>query len=152
MTSLDLTYEMIRDSYTLIVQQLDALENRIHSVMVFSASFLLTGPALAAVTSNGISFNSNWFYAAIALAVVNIAIGLTARNLGTIYLPRIHDVDSGWLELEVEEFKRSSIWWANQNLDHNITLVKSRARASLLMTLVLLAEVALLITWGLIQV
>ena len=80
MTSLDLTYEMIPAFYALVVQRLDAVQNRIQSLMVFSGSFLLTGPALAAVASNGISFASYWFYAAVALAVLNIVIGLVSAS------------------------------------------------------------------------
>ena len=152
MTSLDLTYDLIPASYALVVQRLDAIENRIQSIMVFSASFLLTGPALAAVTSSGVSFTSNWFYAAIALAAVNIVIGLPWRTLGTLHMSRPHPVDSGWLELEPEEFKWSSIWWANKNLDHNLKLVNAKGNATLLMTTILVAELALLIAWGLSQV
>ena len=120
--------------------------------MVFSGSFLLTGPALAAVASNGISFASYWFYAAVALAVLNIVIGLVSASIGLLRLARPHDLDSGWLELDVEEFKRSSIWWANKDLDHNLGLVNAKIKGALVMAGVLAAELALLVIWGVLQI
>ena len=152
MTSLDLTYEMIPAFYALVVQRLDAVQNRIQSLMVFSGSFLLTGPALAAVASNGISFASYWFYAAVALAVLNIVIGLVSASIGLLRLARPHDLNSGWLELDVEEFKRSSIWWANKDLDHNLGLVNAKIKGALVMAGVLAAELALLVIWGVLQI
>ena len=152
MTSLDLTYDLIPASYALVVQRLDAAQNRIQSLMVFSGSFPLTGPALAAVASNDVSFNSAWFYAAVALATLNIVIGLVSISIGTLRLIRPHELDSGWLELDVELFKRSSIQWANRNLDHNLKLVNLKGHIGIGMAGMLIAELALLIAWGVSQV
>lgn len=152
MTSLDLNYEMIPAAYAVLVQRLDAAQNRIQSLIVLSGSFLLTGPALAAVASNGVSFASYWFYAAVALAVLNIIMGLVAASVGILRLARPHDLNSGWLELDVEEFKRSSTWWANRDIDHNLRLVNAKVRGALAMAGVLIAELALLVIWGISQI
>ena len=152
MTGLDLTYEMIPAAYALVVQRLDAAQNRIQSLMVFSGSFLLTGPALAAVAARQVSFDSYWFYAAMAIAAFNVVFGLIVISFGSLHLPRPHDVESEWLKLDVEEFKRSSIWWANKDLDHNIKLVNAKGYSSISMAGILIAELALLIAWGVSQV
>ena len=151
MTSLDLTYEMIPASYAVLVQRLDALGGRIQSLMVFSGSFLLTGPALAAVASNGVSFASYWFYAAVGIAVLNVVIGLVVRSFTTLRLPRLHDIDSEWLELDVEEFKRSSLWWANKDLIHNAKILNATWSCALAMTALLIAELVSVIVWGMSQ-
>ena len=152
MTSLDLTYDLIPASYALVVQRLDAAQNRIQSLMVFSGSFLLTGPALAAVAAREVSFESYWFYAAMAFAAFNVVFGLIVISFGSLHLPRPHDVESEWLKLDVEEFKRSSIWWANKDLDHNVNLVNAKGYSSISMAGILIAELALLIAWGVSQV
>ena len=88
MTSLDLTYDLIPASYALVVQRLDAAQNRIQSLMVFSGSFLLTGPALAAVAAREVSFESYWFYAAMAFAAFNVVFGLIVISFGSLHLSK----------------------------------------------------------------
>ena len=152
MTSLDLTYEMIPAAYAVLVQRLDAAQNRSQSLIVLSGSFLLTGPALAAVASNGVSFASYWFYAAAALAVFNVVFGLVVTSVGSLAIPRPPDLNSGWLELDVEQYKRASLWWANRDIDHNLRLVNAKVRSALVMAGVLIAELALLVIWGISQI
>lgn len=152
MTSLDLSYDLIPGAYALVVQRLDAVQNRIHSLMVFSGSFLLTGPALAAVADQAVTFQSYWFYAAVALAVFNVVFGIIATSVGSLAIPRPPDLNSGWLELDVEKYKRASLWWSNRELDHNLKLVNRKGNGSIVMGGVLIAELALLVTWGVSQV
>lgn len=151
MTSLDLTYDLIPAFSTLVVQRLNAIEDRIQSLMVFSSSFLLTGPALAVVSVSDVSFTSNWFYAAVFFSILNILAGLALRSIGTLHLSGPPKVESGWLELEVPEYKWSYIWWAGENFDHNLKLVNVKGTCALLMTGGLVAELTLLVVWGLSQ-
>lgn len=151
-TSLDLSYDLIPGAYALVVQRLDAVQNRIHSLMVFSGSFLLTGPALAAVADQAVTFQSYWFYAAVALAVFNVVSGLIVTSVGSLHILRPPDVDSEWLKLDVGEFKQTSLWWSNKNLEHNVKLVNRKGHGSIAMTGILILELVLLIAWGVSQV
>ena len=77
-------YDFVRTSYDWAILRLNAVESRIQALMVFSAGFIVTGPALVAVGEEDISLSSVWFYLALATAGLNLLVGAIARAWGEI--------------------------------------------------------------------
>ena len=75
MTGVDLAYDLVQSSYEWAVVRLNAVENRIQALMVFSASFVLTATAAA-----DISLTSWWFYLALAMGLLNLVLGTVAGD------------------------------------------------------------------------
>lgn len=152
MSGIDLAYELIPATYDWMMQRLNSMENRIQALMVLSASFLLTGPALVALAVEDISFDSWWFYLALTTAIANLAAGAAMRIWGELRLPGPRGVDSGWLSLDDREFKWSSIWWAQRHFEENERIVRWKGRSAICMTVLFLAETLFLTFWGMGQV
>ena len=151
MTSLDLAYDQIQASYDRAMHRLNSVESRVQVLMAFSATFLLTGPALVALSKANLDFTSWWFGGAIGLAVINLAIGAVVRMRGELQLPQPHTVDTLWLKLQPEEFKEESLIWAHIHFEENRSLVNGKGRWAAAMTLIFLAEILGLAKWGLDQ-
>ena len=87
---LDLAYGMVQSSYDLAVSRLNAVENRIQAVMVFSASFIVTVPVLVAATNNTIALATPLSYLAAIIAGANLLIGTVTRAWSEIQLARVY--------------------------------------------------------------
>ena len=148
---LDLAYDLIPATYDWMMQRLNAMESRIQALIVLSAGFLLTGPALVAVAVESVTFDSLWFYLALATSIVNLITGAAMRIWGELKLPGPRRVDSGWLSLNAGEFKWSSLWWAEQHFNENARLLRWKGRSAVLMTGVFLLETLSLTVWGMTQ-
>lgn len=151
MTSLDLAYDQVAASYDRALHRLNSIESRVQALMAFSASFLLTGPALVALAMASVDFTSWWLGAAVGLAVLNLAIGAVIRTQGELKLPEPHGIDTIWLQLQSQEFKEESLLWANIHFEHNRNLVNRKGRWASAMTFLFLAEILGLGIWGLDQ-
>ena len=127
------------------------MENRIQALMVFSASFLLTEPALVALAADSVNFTSSWFLVALGAAFANLLVGAGFRMWGNLRLPGPR-VEGEWLQLEEEEFKWSTIYWANEHFIHNIGLINWKWKGGMFMTAAFLIETVLLAIWGVLQV
>lgn len=151
MTTLDLAYDQIPASYDRALQRLNSVESRVQALMAFSASFLLTGPALVALTMANIDFTSWWLAAAVCLALLNLVVGAVVRTWGEFRLPEPHGVDTIWLQLQTQEFKEESLMWANIHFEYNRRLVNRKGRWAVTMTYLFLVEIFALTIWGLDQ-
>ena len=147
-SGLDLAYELIPATYDWMVQRLNTMEERIQALIVLSAGFLLTGPALVALAADGIRFDSLWFYLALVAATINLATGAGMRSWGKLKLPEPRVIDSEWLSAEAREFKWASIYWAKRHFDENNRLVSVKAFAAVVMTIAFLLETVFLTVWG----
>lgn len=151
MPALDLAYDLVAASYDWAIQRLDSMESRIQALMVFSASFLLTGPAVVAIAADDVSFTSWWFYLALVTAIGNLATGAFFRIWGEVRLPKPR-IESEWLNIGDDEFKWSTIYWANEHFSQNIRLINWKWKGVVLMTVAFLIETTFLTVWGLQQV
>ena len=147
-SGLDLAYDLLPATYDWMIQRLNSMENRIQALMVLSASFLLTGPALVALAVDSISFSSVWFYLALITAFSNLVTGAAMRIWGELKLPGPRGVDSGWLSLDGHEFRWSSIWWAEIHFKENERIVRWKGRSAIVMTVGFLGETLFLTLWG----
>ena len=151
MSGIDLAYDLVPSSYDWAIQRLNSMENRIQALMVFTASFMLTGPALVAVAVDTISFTSWWFYLALAVAFVNLLVGAVFRMLGALELPGPR-AEGEWPNLEETDFKWATIYWANEHFKRNTRLINLKWKGGVFMTVAFIVETTLLAVWGILQV
>lgn len=142
-------YDFVRVSYDWMMHRLNAVESRIQTLMMFSASFTVTGPVLVALLAEEASLRSGWFVAAVALALVNLLIGAIARAYGGLKLLGVHRIYDEWLEHNDWQFKRSAVYWAGSHFEWNSNLVNWKSKAVAVMTLAFILEAALMLVWGL---
>lgn len=153
MPGLDLLYEQIPASYEQMMQRLEAMEKRLQDLMLFSTSFLLPGPAIVVIALNPASLQSNLFYSATALALLNLVIGTITRFFtDKLLLPQPPLPESPWARLSESEFKIESLRFAHFNANKNAELVNSKGTWASRMTVVFLAEIAVLIAWWIVDV
>lgn len=148
---LDLAYDLLPATYDWTLQRLTTMENRIQALIILSASFLLTGPALVALAADNVSFDSAVFWLALGVAMLNLAGGVFARQWGKIQLPGPRSVRGGWLELSATDFKREYIRVANEHIGHNLKLVNYKGTVAVWMSGAFLLETLLLVIWGIMQ-
>ncbi len=144
-----LAYDFVRLSYDWMMHRLNAVESRIQTLMMFSASFTVTGPVLVALLAEEASLRSGWFVAAVALALVNLLIGAVARAYGGLKLLGVHRIYDEWLERDDWEFRRSAVYWAGRHFEWNSNLVNWKSKAVAAMTLAFILEAAFILVWGL---
>ena len=142
-------YDFVRASYDWMMHRLNAVESRIQTLMMFSASFTVTGPVLVALLAEEASLKSGWFVAAVALALLNLLIGAVARAYGGLKLLGVQRIYEEWLERTDWEFKRSAVYWAGSHFERNSDLVNRKSKAVTAMTLAFILEAAFMLVWGL---
>ncbi len=148
----DLAYGLMQGSYDLAVSRLNAVENRIQAVMVFSASFIVTVPVLVAATGNIIVLTTPLFYGAAAIAGLNLVVGTVTRASGEIKVLSINSIAERWFDLPAELFKLYAVQWAAEHFEANLKAVNKAGRFAIIMTMLFLLETALLAIWGITQI
>lgn len=151
MPGIDLAYDLVPATYDWMIQRLTTMENRIQALIILSASFLLTGPALVGLAAESVDFGSWVFWTALLVAIGNLAVGVVARNWGKLDLPGPRSIEGGWLTLSDQEFKMAYIWWANEHFIHNGSLVNRKGLVAVGMSIGFLVETMLLTVWGITQ-
>ena len=151
MPGIDLAYDLLPATYDWMLQRLTTMENRIQALIILSASFLLTGPALVGLAEDNVDFGSWVFWTALAAALGNLAAGLAARNLGRVQLPGPRSLEGGWLALSERDFKREYIRVANEQIAYDLKLVNRKGVVAVLMSGVFLVETLCLTLWGVMQ-
>ena len=151
--TLDMLYDQIPASYEQLAQRLEAMEKRLQDLMLFSTSFLLPGPAIVVLALNPATLQSNFFYLATVLALLNLVIGTINRFFtGKLLLPQPQLPDSPWAKLTERQFKTESLRYAHFNGQKNSELVNSKGNWAAGMTVVFLAEISVLIAWWIVDV
>ena len=148
----DLAYGRIQSSYDWVLSRLNAVEGRIQALMVFSASFILTAPALVAATGSAITLASPVFLLAVGIATLNLIVGTVTRARGLIKLPGIYTDPREWLELSAYWFKFYAVEEATEHFEVNVRTVNGKGKVVIRMTILFLLETACLVIWGLLQI
>jgi hypothetical protein len=144
-------YDFVGPSYALILQRLDAANSHLQTLQAFAASIALGAPILAASVVKDIDFHSPWFYSALVTLGALIVIGAVARILGAVQLVTPQMLYDKWLNYTEWEFKKNAVYWAGRHFKDNYTLVNNKALAAFGMTVLLLAEMGLLLGWVMTQ-
>src|SRR5215204_2851093 len=111
--SVEVAYPIALDSYQVAIRRLDAVDGKLNTLVTFAVSVSLAVPVLA--HNKGLSFNSPYFYAAIAAFIAGVSIATFARLHGYLYLPDPRVLYDSYLDLDAWQFKRHSIDWAGNN-------------------------------------
>ncbi len=149
---IDLAYDLMQSSYDWAVNRLNAVESRIQALIVLSASFIVTAPALVAATGSDITLNSPWFYLALGIAAVNLAIGALTRARGEIKLLGINKIFREWLDLPPNWFKLYAVERAAEHFEANVRTVNRAGQRAIWMTVLFFAEAGALVMWGITQI
>ena len=148
----ELAYGLIQSSYDWTVSRLNAVENRIQALMVFSASFIVTAPALVAAAGSIITLESPLFYFGLGMAGLNLIIGNATRAWGGIKLLGINNIADEWLGLPVEWFKLYAVERASEHFTDNVKTVNKKSQLVILMTILFLLETVFLVGWSISQI
>ena len=82
----DLAYDLTVNSCESIIKRIDVMDGRLQTILAFAATTTAVVPGVA--NSRGLTFRSNWLYAALGIFIVQLLVGTIARSFGTIKLVR----------------------------------------------------------------
>lgn len=149
--STDLAYAFVQQSYAWMLGRLDSAESRIQQLQAFAATLTFAAPVFIRSLRPQISTTSGWFYAALILFAVILAVGVFARLSGVVKLPSLERVRTGWLHLPEERFKQDAIFFAAQHFTHNRRMVNRKGNAAIIMTVGFGLEIGCFVAWWLIR-
>ena len=138
-------FDLTVDACESIIKRLDVMDGRLQTILAFSATTTAIVPSVA--NSRGLTFRSNWLYAALGLFVAQLLIGTIARSFGTIKLVRPDVLWQRWLEKDTWLFKKDYVFFAKQHFEHNAALLRRRWWLMLLISFLFFIEVLLLVVW-----
>jgi hypothetical protein len=144
-SGVELAYDLSVDACESIIKRLDVMDGRLQTILAFAATTTAVVPSVA--NSRGLTFRSNWLYAALGLFTAQLLIGTLARTFGSIKLIRPHVLWERWLEKDPWLFKKDFVFFAKQHFDHNATLLRKRWWLMLLISLLFFIEVLFLVVW-----
>ena len=141
----DLAYDLTVDSCESIIKRIDVMDGRLQTILAFAATTTAVVPSVA--NSRGLTFRSNWLYAALGIFIVQLLVGTIARSFGTIKLIRPDVVWNRWLDKDPWLFKKDFIAFGRKHFDHNADLLRRRWRLLLVISFLFFIEVLLLVVW-----
>jgi hypothetical protein len=144
--SVGLAYTIAVDSYDGLVKRLDWIDGRIQTMVAFFVSITAAVPVLA--SAKGISFQSRWFYLAIALMILATGLACKARLSGEVALldPNKLNTDR-WLSCSEWDFKNYIIQAAGEAFVANNNLITRKWRLSVAISIVFLLGSLCLVGW-----
>lgn len=141
----ELAYDLAVDACDSIIKRLDVMDGRLQTILAFAATTTAIVPSVA--NSRGLTFRSNWLYAALSLFIVQLIIGTMSRSFGTLKLIRPRVLWDKWLKKDPWVFRKDFIYFAGQHFDHNAKLLKRRWWLMMIINFLFFIEVLLLILW-----
>lgn len=148
---IEFAYEFVQPSFDCMVGRLDAARNGLQRIQAFAATLIFAFPAIAVAAKPNISFQSFWLYAAIAVFVSVIVVGVMAGAfVGPMQLIHPGILYKKWLRLSEPEFKKNVIFFAGEAFNHNSKQVNNMGNAARILNYLVGAEVLLLVAWLLI--
>ena len=141
----EVAYDLTVAACESIIKRIDVMDGRLQTIMAFAATTTAVVPSVA--NSRGLTFRSNWLYAALGLFIVQLLLGTIARTFGTMKLVRPHVLWERWLEKESWLFKKDFIFFGKGHFDHNANLLRRRWRLMLVINFLFFVEVLLLVVW-----
>ncbi len=145
---LPLAYEFIIPSYQWLIARSEATHGRIQNLIGLAAAITVGAPVFGKAIRDTLSANSGWFFAAAAVFVAIMALGLVAGRMGKLILmsPGVLSTEE-WLQLPEADFKRHALEYAGSHFDKSADSINRKAKILVAMTYLLLAEAVLLVVW-----
>ena len=140
-------YDFVVSSYQIMVSRIDAADNRLQSLLTFSATIAVGVPAVAKSIRPGLNTDSPLVLGALAVFLIIAALGILGRIQG-----KVRVLDPGvfyekWLHHDEWTFRKNMVYFSAQHFSLNgITLAK-KARYSDWMACAFAVMVILLAAW-----
>jgi hypothetical protein len=141
----ELAYPLALDGYEVMQKRMDAVENRLQTLIGFATTLSLA--LFAAVSGKSLDFHSRLFYAAIALYASGVSVGYCARLWGSLQLfdpSKAYRESLRWSEWE---FKKNAIFLAGQAFTANRRVVNSKGWLTAVAATLFLSEAVCLALW-----
>jgi len=148
----DRAYDFVLPSYNWALDRLKAVDSRLQEIMAYAATLTFASPIVAGAVLKKPEYNSPCFYGSLALFVVVIAIGLYFRARGNLHLVTPAALYDLWLYKDEPTFKKDAVYFAGKHMAMNQRLINRKGHAADMMTVLLGAELLLLLDWIIRQV
>ena len=140
-------YDFVQPSYGLMTARIEATVSRIQALMTFAATITLGFPVLGRAINPSISFGCAPFAVGLTFFIVLMILGVIARDVGDLKLVNPGRLYESSLHLSEWEFKRDAVFFAGESFTHNLALANHKANMGRSMSILLLAEVLMLLMW-----
>jgi hypothetical protein len=146
--SRDLVYDYVRPSYDWTLRRLEANAGRIQALLTFVATFTGLVPIVARAINEDINFDSNWFYAALAMALLAASLGMLSKVIGGLWVVDIRTFSQeSWRSYPKEKFEEWVIFYASEDLAHNVKLIELKWRFATGLTALFVGEALCMLVW-----
>ncbi len=127
--------------------RLDSAHSWLNSIQSLVVTVTIAVPTVSVAAGENPDFGSGWLVAALAIAVLNVVLGLSARAWSGIKLVGPAHLYQDWLHRPPAEFKWNSLYWAGRHFSANSRTVHRKSWVATFMVVLLLVEVGLFVAW-----
>jgi hypothetical protein len=122
--SIELTYPLAIASYDVARVRLDAMDNRIQTLMMIGST--VSSALIVLLSGRGLRPASGWFILAMLAFLAALVVGTYGRLFGVLGVIGIKTLFDSYLGLAEVEFKKDMIYYAGKTLRENIALIKRK--------------------------
>lgn len=142
-----IAHGLVERSYAIMLERLDAVENRIQALQTVVMTFTLAVPIFSAGIAKSVGFASPVFIAALVVFILAVICGVVGRAWGSVTLVNPKVVYEKWLHYSDWEFKKTALYWAGTHYEANVLLVNRKGYFLTVMSTLFAVEVLLLLFW-----
>jgi hypothetical protein len=140
-------YDFVLPSYHLLTGRFEAADNRLTSLLTFTANITLGVPIFAKAVRPDITFDSLIFVWAVCVGAFSVIVGAIGRGYGVISLPSPEVLYDHALRESPWEFKKNAVFYAGKHFAANADAIKAKASYAHVMIVALVIEVFSFIVW-----
>ena len=137
----------ILPSYQWMLTRLEAADSRLQGLVTFTITVTLAFSAANRAIRPDISYDSGWFLAAMATAMVIVIAGLVARLYGVVTLADPEKVYDKWLRYSEWEFQTRALYFAGQHFKANRSLIRVKSAFLAILTALFAVELLMFLIW-----
>ena len=141
----DLAYNLAVSAYDVVSKRLDAVDNRLQTILTLGIAVSL--PILPLASAKNIPFRSLWFYVAALAFVAAIVTAVIGRVRGRVIALHPATLYEKWLHYSEWEFKKNFIHFAGEHFEANRQLVDRRNTLTVWASILFLAEALAVAVW-----
>lgn len=141
----DLAYDIAVEAYRLSERRWDAVHRRIDALLTFVTTITVAAFVAIEALVDTVGLDSPLLIAAGSCYLVNVALLLGARSLGSIAQLTPAALNGEWLSLEERDFRLRVFYWSARDNAQALRLISLKHRIALVATMLVFAEAALLL-------
>lgn len=145
--SVGLAYEFVKPSYDWMLNRIEAMNSKIQGLLMLATAVTGGIPILTKAIFDSVDFQSVLFYGAMGLYILLVVIGTVGLSMGGVKLFHPKLLYEKWLSNSIWEFKKDAIYFAGQNFEDNKKIINAKSRLRNIMTILLLIELMIVISW-----